>query len=191
MNLIPRLMFGCTAILVVAITAAGQERRTDPVGDLTGRDAVGFRKDSVTKETLGERRAPANTPTTKQAIEDFMQLQKSNRRIQDISRLQPPPLEAILVAAKDVSTRATRLKTSLALPSPPKESKTGITPATSIDELMNRIKELDANIKLFVTNPIFRQMTESGRDLPMEASVSLSKVIALSKVLEESAGKLR
>ncbi|MFY9558074.1 MAG: hypothetical protein WAV47_25470 [Blastocatellia bacterium] len=191
MNLIPRLMFGCTAILVVAIAAAGQERRTDPVGDLTGRDAVGFRKDSVTKETLGERRAPANTPTTKQAIEDFMQLQKSNRRIQDISRLQPPPLEAILVAAKDVSTRATRLKTSLALPSPPKESKTGITPATSIDELMNRIKELDANIKLFVTNPIFRQMTESGRDLPMEASVSLSKVIALSKVLEESAGKLR
>jgi len=182
----------CAAILVVAFAATAQERRPPTSGDETGRDAVGFRKDSVTKETVGERRDRANTPTTKQAIEDFMEIQKTNRQIQDITKQQPLALKGIAEAAKDVSTRAKRLKVSLALPAPPKEvTQTGMTASASTDELLNRIKELDANIKAFVTNPLFRQMNDTSRNLPLEASVSLSKVIALSKVVEESAAKLR
>lgn len=182
----------CVAILIILVAAAGQARRPDPVGDETGRDAVGFRKDSVTKETVGDRRARANTPTTKQAIEDFMQIQKVNRHIQDLAAQKPLALDGIAAAAKDVSTRANRLKTSLSLPSPPKDAvKSGMATSASTDELLNRIKELDTNIKAFVTNPIFRQMSDSTRDLPLEASVSLSKVISLSKVLEESARRLR
>jgi hypothetical protein len=192
MNMITRSIPCCAAILAMTLGGEAQVRRTAPIGDETGRDAVGFRKDGATKETLGERRDRANTPTTKQAIEDFMQIQKTNRQIQDIAREEPLALEGIVAAAKDLSTRAKRLKTSLSLPSPPKEAtKAGIAPSTSKDELLDRIKDLDANIKEFVTNPIFRQMTESGRDLPMEASVSLSRVIALSNVLKESAGRLR
>jgi len=182
----------CAAILVVAVAATGQERRSPASGDETGRDAVGFRKDSVTKETVGERRAHANTPTTKQAIEDFMEIQKTNRQIQDITKQQPLALKGIAEAAKDVITRAKRLKASLSLPAPPKEvTQTAMTASASTDELLNRIKELDANIKAFVTNPLFRQMNDTSRNLPLEASVSLSKVIALSKVVEESAAKLR
>jgi hypothetical protein len=192
MNMITRSIPCCAAILVITLAGEAQVRRTAPIGDETGRDAVGFRKDAATKETLGERRDRANTPTTKQAIEDFMQIQKANRQIQDIAREEPLVLEGIVAAAKDLSTRAKRLKTSLSLPSPPKEAaKAGIAPSASTDELLDRIKDLDANIKEFVTNPIFRQMTESGRDLPMEASVSLSRVIALSSILKESAGRLR
>lgn len=192
MNMISRVISCCVAVLVIAVATAAQVRRPDPVGDETGRDAVGFRKDSVTKETVGERRAPANTPTTKQAMEDFMQIQKINRQIQDIAKQTPLALEGIALGAKDLSARANRLKASLSLPSPPKEaSKTGIAPSTSTDELLSRIKELDANIKGFVTNPIFRQVSDTSRDLPMEASVSLSKVIALSKALEQSANRLR
>lgn len=182
----------CLAILVVSVAGMGQERRVDPVGDETGRDAVGFRKDSVTKESVGERRTHANTPTTKQAIEDFMGIQKTNRQIQEIAKQQPLALEGIATAAKDVSTRAKRLKVSLSLPAPPKEvTQTGMTSSASTVELLNRIKELDTNIKAFVTNPLFRQMNDTSRNLPLEASVSLSKVIALSKVVEESAAKLR
>ena len=192
MKPIARSLSCCLAILVVSVAGNGQERRVDPVGDETGRDAVGFRKDSVTKESVGERRTHANTPTTKQAIEDFMGIQKTNRQIQEIAKQQPLALEGIATAAKDVSTRAKRLKVSLALPAPPKEvTQTGMTASASTVELLNRIKELDTNIKAFVTNPLFRQMNDTSRNLPLEASVSLSKVIALSKVVEESAAKLR
>jgi len=192
MKPIARSLSCCLAILIVSVTGMGQERRVDPVGDETGRDAVGFRKDSVTKESVGERRAHANTPTTKQAIEDFMEIQKTNRHIQDIAKQQPLALEGIANAAKDVSTRAKRLKVSLSLPAPPKEvTQTGMTASSSTDELLDRIKDLDANIKAFVTNPLFRQLNDTSRNLPLEASVNLSRVIALSKVVEESAAKLR
>jgi hypothetical protein len=192
MKPIARSLSCCLAILIVSVTGMGQERRVDPVGDETGRDAVGFRKDSVTKESVGERRARANTPTTKQAIEDFMEIQKTNRHIQDIAKQQPLVLEGIANAAKDVSTRAKRLKVSLSLPAPPKEvTQTGMTASSSTDELLDRIKDLDANIKAFVTNPLFRQLNDTSRNLPLEASVNLSRVIALSKVVEESAAKLR
>jgi hypothetical protein len=192
MRIIARIIWCCAACLVVTLTAAAQARRPDPIGDETGRDAVGFRKDAITKETLGDRRDHANTPTTKQAIEDFMQIQKSNRQLKDLAQQKPLVLEEIVAAATEVSTRAKRLKTSLFLPPPPKElSKTGIAASASADELLDRIKDLDANIKAFVTNPIFRQMTDAGRDLPMEASVSLNRVIALSNALRQDASKLR
>lgn len=191
MSRLSRTIGCCVTTLVIMIAAAGQGRRPVPVGDETGRDAVGFRKDSVTKETLGDRRSPANTPTTKQAIEDFMQIQKINRQIQDTARRKPLAMEEIASGAKELSARANRLKTSLSLPSPPKDAKARIEPSASTDELLQRIEELDTNLKGFVKNPIFRQMTDSGRDLPMEASVSLRKVIALSKVVEESAKRLR
>jgi len=192
MKPIARSISCCLAILIVSVTGMGQTRRPDPIDVETGRDVAGFRKDSVTKESVGERRDRANTPTTKQAIEDFMEIQKTNRQIQDIAKLQPLALEGIATAAKNVSTRAKRLKVSLALPAPPKDvTQIGMTASASTDELLNRIKELDANIKAFVTNPLFRQMNDTSRNLPLEASVSLSKVIALSKVVEESAAKLR
>jgi len=192
MKPIARSLSCCAVILVVSVAGLGQTRRPDTLDVETGRDAVGFRKDSVTKESVGERRTHANTPTTKQAIEDFMEIQKTNRHIQDIARQQPLALEGIANAAKDLSTRAKRLKVSLSLPAPPKEvTQTGMTASSSTDELLDRIKDLDANIKAFVTNPLFRQLNDTSRNLPLEASVNLSRVIALSKVVEESAAKLR
>lgn len=192
MSMISRTIGCFVTTLVIMIAAAGQGRRPVPVGDETGRDAVGFRKDAVTKETLGDRRSPANTPTTKQATEDFMQIQKINRQIQDIAQRKPLALEGIAVNAKELNARAKRLKTSLSLPSPPKEvNKARFEPLASTDELLKRIEELDANLKGFVTNPIFRQITDSARDLPKEASVTLRKVIDLSKDVEEGARRLR
>lgn len=189
--MIIRSVLCCLALLVIQIAVAGQARRTPPVGDETGRDAVGFRKDAVTKETVGDRRAPANSPTTKQAIEDFMQIQKVNRQIQEFAQQKPLALKDIETGAKDLRNRANRLKTSLSLPNPPKDAIENVVAPKELDELLSRIKELDTSIKQFVTNPIFRQMADSSKDLPMEASVSLRRVIALSKALEESANRLR
>src|SRR5262249_926882 len=176
-----RLFFLAISV-VVAVTSLAQEKRPATPGDETGRDAVGFRKDKVTNETVGERRPSANTPTTKQAIEDFLEIQKLNQQIQEMSKAQPLTLDKIGATAKLVNTRASRLKTSLALPAPPKEApKSEVVGSVSAEQLLDQIKELDVNVKAFATNPIFRQMNDSTKDLPMEASIRLRKVIVLSK----------
>jgi hypothetical protein len=176
----------------VAASAFAQARRPGTPGDETGRDAVGFRKDKVTTETVGERRPSANSPTTKQAIEDFLEIQKLNQQIQQLSKEQPIALDKVSSAAKQVGTRASRLKTSLSLPTPPKEtSSVEASPSASTEQLLEQIKELDVNIKAFASNPIFRQMNDSTKDLPMEASIRLRKVITLSKWVEEQANKIR
>jgi len=176
----------------VSVSAFAQDKRPATPGDETGRDAVGFRKDKVTNETVGDRRPSANTPTTKQAIEDFLEIQKINQQIQQMSKDQPLTLDKIASAARQVNTRASRLKTSLQLPNPPKETaKTEAHGSPTTEQLLEQIKELDVNIKAFSTNPIFRQMNDSTKDLPMEASINLRKVIGLSKSLEEQANKLK
>ena len=196
-----RRLFFLAVSVFVAVSSFAQEKRPGTPGDETGRDAVGFRKDKVTNETVGERRPSANTPTTKQAIEDFLEIQKLNQQIQEMSKAQPLTLDKIGSAAKQVSTRATRLKTSLVLPTPPKEApKSEVVGSVSAEQLLEQIKELDVNVKAFATNPIFRQMNDSTKDLPMEASIHLRKmeasihlrkVIVLSKWLEEQSNKLR
>jgi hypothetical protein len=185
-------LFVLAVSAIVSAYAFAQERRPGTTGDETGRDAVGFRKDKVTKETVGDRRPSANTPTTKQAIEDFLEIQKLNQQIQEMSKVQPLTPDKIAAAAKQVNTRASRLKTSLSLPSPPKDTtKTEAAGSVSTEQFLEQAKELDVNIKAFANNPLFRQMNDSTRDLPMEASIHLRKVIGLSKWLEEQANKLR
>ena len=189
-----RLFFSCAAILALTVTAAAQERRTPIVGDTSGRDAVGFRKDSVTKETVGERRDRATTPTTAQAVEDFMQIQKANRQIQNTLKVQPLELEQIAASAKDLNKRANRLKISLTLPKPPKqENKAEIAVATTSDKLLSQIKELDANIKAFVTNPRFQQVRQADKDDSNQAKVAgenLQLVIEISYAIQRGAERL-
>jgi len=186
-----RLFFLAISV-VVAVTSLAQVRRPSTPGDETGRDAVGFRKDKVTNETVGERRPSANSPTTKQAMEDFLEIQKLNQQIQQMSKVKPLTLDKIATAAKQVITRASRLKTSLSLPAPPRETtKIEASGSAATEQLLEQIKELDVNLKAFASNPLFQQINDSTRDLPMEASIRLRKVISVSKWLEEQANKLR
>jgi hypothetical protein len=189
------LLFSCSTILMMACAVMAQDRTRGTVGDETGRDAVGFRKDSVTKETVGGMRSSASPPTAAQAVEDFMQIQKSNRQLQDMSKSQPLGLAQIAASAKEVNTRAARLKTSLTLPKPPKrEDKTEIAMAATNDELLSQIKELDLNVKAFVTNPRFRQVRQADKDdsqQAKEASASLQKMIEISQTILRSAERLQ
>jgi len=191
MVVLTRLFFLAVS-LTVAVSSSAQVRRPGTPGDETGRDAVGFRKDKVTNETVGERRASAKSPTTKQAIEDFLEIQKLNQEIQQLSKAQPLTLDKLATAAKQINTRAGRLKTSLSLPSPPKETtKVESSGSASTEQLVEQIKELDVNVKAFAGNPLFQQVNDTTRDLPMDASIHLRKVINVSKWLEEQANKLR
>jgi hypothetical protein len=191
-----RLLFAlCVAILLAAPSAYSQTRATAPAAEETGRDSLGFRRDKVTKETVGDRRTIASAPTTKQAMEDFMEIQKINRNIVTGSKESPIALEKIVADAKQITNRATRLKTSLSLPSPPKQSdKAELALASSTEDLMGQIKELDTNVKAFVTNPLFRNVRQAEKDHSADASdasLRLHQVIELSRVLQRSAEKLR
>ncbi len=179
------------ALLMVATTARGQSRVSSTPADDTGRDAVGFRMDHVTKETVGETNAP-RSPSTKQAIEDFLELQKSNRHILDVSKASPLAFDQIIENAKEVNKRANRLKTSLNLPKPPKSTdqfKESDNP--SIEEMKGQIEQLNQYVKAFVTNPMFRNLQAADKDLPSEASENLRNVIELSRALQKNADKLR
>jgi len=130
----------CAAILLAAPSTYSQSRATSPAAEETGRDSLGFRRDKVTKETVGERRTTATAPTTKQAMEDFMELQKINRHILIGSKETPLALEKIAEDAKQITNRASRLKTSLSLPSPPKQTdKSELALAASTEDLKSQI----------------------------------------------------
>jgi hypothetical protein len=189
-----RLAAGFVLALVLSLTVSAQDRRTGTSGDETGRDAVGFRKDAVTKETVGERRNRATTPTTAEAIEDFRQIQKVNRDIIDMLKSEPLALDQLARAAKEVNTRASRLRRSLQLTDVKDEKSAEITPPGSGDELLSLVKTLDENVQAFVHNPRFRGIQPADKNPEVEereASKNLRQVIEVSRALQQGAEKLR
>jgi len=170
-----------------ACAIGAQTQREAPIGDLTGRDAVGFRKDKVTKESVGER-SVIRAPDAKQTMQDFKQIQELNYKLRRASKNEPIPVEEIVDTASKMNIIAVRLKSNLILPKT--KEKTDIAPADSLDALMSQISETDTSVRAFVTNPLFRQGTDTTKDLPMEASTNLAKVIALTKAVREGASKV-
>jgi hypothetical protein len=190
-----KVLFSITAIplLIVGISVdveavrPQETRRPDTIGDLTGRDAVGFRKDKVTKESVGER-PDFRPPSTKQAMQDFREIQELNLSLKRASKESPLAFEGLVATAKRMGVVANRLNALLVLPKP--KQKPEFARAETPEEFQQQIEDMNSNVKAFVTNPIFRQLTDSTRDLPREAGENLGKVIALSKSLEEGALKL-
>lgn len=165
-----------------------QTAREPPIGDLTGRDAVGFRKDKVTKESVGER-SVIRGPDVKQTMEDFRQIQDLDYKIRRVSKEAPLALDEVIETANKMNIIANRLKTNLVLPK--SKEKTELALADSTEALVRQIGEMDASVRAFVTNPVFTQSANTTRDFPMEASTNLAKVIAISKVVHGGASKLR
>lgn len=165
-----------------------QTQREPPIGDLTGRDAVGFRKDKVTKESVGER-SVVRPPDAKQTVEDFRQIQDLNYKIRRVSKDAPIALDEVIDTANKMNIIANRLKSNLILPKA--KEKTELALADSVEALVRQIGEMDESVRAFVTNPLFRQSADTTKDFPMEASTNLAKVIALSKVVQGGASKLR
>ena len=174
--------------LEIPCAFGGQAQREAPIGDLTGRDAVGFRKDKVTTASVGER-SIMRSPDTKQTMQDFREIQELNIKLRKASKETSPALEDVIETATKMNTIALRLKNDLILPKP--KEKIDVTPAASIEALVTQIGDTDANVKLFVTNPLFRQGTDTVRNLPLEASTNLAKIIALTKAVREGASKVR
>ena len=176
-------------VLMCVTTAYAQTDARGPTPETTtGSDAYGFRKDKITKESIGERNNTPRSPSVKQTMEDFRQLQELNYKLRDQAKISPLALEEIAETAKKINSIAGKLKTNLALPKA--KDKTEIAPVESSDALVGQIAEINASVKAFVTNPIFRNTTDSKNDLPVDASVNLNKVIELSKALEQGATRL-
>jgi hypothetical protein len=175
-------------VLLPVVVASAQTRAEGPIGDMTGRDAVGFRKDKVTKETVGERNNTPRSPSTEQVIQDFRLIQELNYKLRDAAKLAPLAHEEIAATAKRIRDVAGRLKVSLALPKA--KEKIELAAAQSDQELVNQMGEINGHIKAFVTNPIFSSVTAADKNLPAEAGMNLNKVIEMSKALEQGANRL-
>src|SRR5262245_51282341 len=177
------LLLPCTALLGQA-RRPGAGRPPTAVLDETCREAAVLNKDQPRKET-------ASDPVVRQAIEDFMAIQKLNRSIQELSKNEPLELVKIATAAKEVNSRANRLKVILLLPPPPKGAATAGARQSS-DELLAQIADLNTSIRTFVTNPRFRNLqsaTDPEGDT-REASVNLMRVIEISRAINRRADQL-
>lgn len=177
-----------TVLLPVAVASA-QSRAEGPIGDMIGRDAVGFRKDKVTKETVGERNNTPRSPSTEHVMQDFRLIQELNLKLRDAAKPSPLAHDEIAATAKKIRDVAGRLKVSLALPKAKEKSEFDM--AQSDEDIVNQVGEINAHIKAFVTNPIFSSVTDAGKNLPVDASINLNKVIEMSKALEQGANRLR
>jgi hypothetical protein len=179
----------CASGILAQSRRPGFGRPPTVVRDETGREADVLRKDQV-KPTSGD---PVTAAVTKQAIEDFMQIQKLGRLMQELSKKEPVELERVAGAAKELNSRAGRLKASLLLPPPPKEDVNASARAASNAELSAQINELNSNIRAFVTNPRFRNL-QSAKDPEADArdaSLSLGLVIEISRAINRRADQLR
>jgi hypothetical protein len=177
------VLLPCTAFLGQS-RRPGAGRLPTAVRDETGREANVLNKDQSRKETTAD-------PVVKQAIEDFMAVQKLGRSIHELSKKEPIELERIATAAKEVNTRANRLKASLLLPPPPKDAAT-VGARQSSDELLTQIAELNTSIRTFVTNPRFRNLqsaTDPEADA-REASANLVRIIEISRAINRRAEQL-
>jgi len=183
--------FAMTAcVLLLAGTAYAQADARGATPDTnSGSDAWGFRKEKITKESVGERANFPRTPSVRQAMEDFRQLQELNYKLRDQAKVSPLAFEDVEETAKKIKTIAGRLKTSLVLPKT--KEKIDIAPAPSSEALVSQIGEMNASVRAFVANPIFRNAETGNKELATDAATNLQKVIELSKALEQSSAKLR
>src|SRR5215216_2324010 len=91
-----------TGLLGVTTAYAQSDARGPTPDTTTGADSYGFRKEKITKESIGERNNTPRSPNTKQALEDFRQLQELNYKLRDQAKASPLALEEIAQTAKKI-----------------------------------------------------------------------------------------
>ena len=178
-----------SAIILLAsfcAPAVGQQRKSAPQGPQTGSDYIGFRLEEKIKSDVSDVSA-APRPTAQQAMEDFLRIQQISRLLVDMTGAgKPLPLDLVAKAAGDVNKRAQRLKSTLRLPKPPKSPEKSESTST-VGDIKEQIEQLDTSVKALVSNPMFQNVKAADRDLPIEASRDLQRVMEMSRLLQQSA----
>lgn len=135
---------------------------------------------------------PDNRPAYRDVEEEFEQLQLRNY---SLSRVAEPdsPLDYALVRkeAAEVRKRASRLQAYLALPEPAKGQKQNKdAEALTPEGLRAAVASLDALVKSFVWNPVFRRPDVVNLEQSSKAASDLEGILTMSEQIRRGAENL-
>lgn len=136
------------------------------------------------------QRKPADTrPSYQQVAEDFEQLQLRNHNLSVAAGAGPRLDYAQLVEeAAEVRRRASRLKSTLALPAAKREQKQKqAAEAPTPEGVRAAILSLDALVKSFAWNPVFQRPDVLDAENAAKASRELEEILRLSEQIRHAA----
>lgn len=169
---------------------SAQQRRDERRVDMESRQrALRTLSDDLKKR---QKREPDTRPSYQQVAEDFEQLQLRNY---NLSAAAAPGAELdygrIAEEAAEVRQRASRLKSTLALPAAKDDGKQKKDEAALPPEgLKAAISSLDALVKSFVWNPVFRKPDVLDAENSAKAGRELLEILRLSEQIRRAAESL-
>ena len=194
------------SLLLIAPTASlAQSKRggTAPGGGASRRDSIFTREADIQNRELtlrvmneGKAKSPQLSAgdrklVVSQIFEDFERLQIVNREMMLVSvTLDGPACKQISKLAEEMNKRARRLKTNLGVPDVEGAKKESETPAMDEAQFRASLHALNASVKSFVGNPIFKDPRVTDVNQLANLRRDITNVIELSRTTKKAAVKL-
>ena len=187
----PKLL--CGLCLSSAISLVGNAQSTGSPRDVViesnrqEMDTLLLRKPILTASDVSVRMA-----LLKQIGEDFRELQTlNNKMMEKVSTTQQVDYNEIAKILGQMATKASRLKTNLALPeAQQKKEKPASLEITDAAQLQGGLSKLDKTVMSFANNPIFQKVKVVDVQLAYRANGDLTTIIEQSGLLKKAATKL-
>ena len=183
----------CFAFLILFVLGGivdGQRPSRDTVEQLSRIDTNRAFDLQIIK---GQKNNAIRQAIQKQVVEDFRALQSvNNRMMADAWASSELDYRYISDMIGQISKKATRLKSNLALPES-EENQNANAPETEIASAKDFKAELlllDRSVMRFVTNPIFQKTNVVELKLANQASKDLETIINISKRLKKAGSRL-
>ena len=195
--LVSLLLATPTTSLPQELPGASRGRATARRESILAREAETQNREST--RTLNQRKAgsPQLSPADRklivnQIVEDFERIQIANLEMLRVSvTLDPAACKQISKLAEEMNKRARRLKSNLGVPDLEGAKKNSETPAMDEAQFRASLLALNASVRSFVSNPIFRD--PRVRDLRELSNLQrdIANVIELSRTTKKAAVKLQ
>jgi len=123
---------------------------------------------------------------------DFLRIQIVNDDLQAESRAGQPDLKAIAKSASEITKRAERLRSNLALPGIKKVQRLpDLRGEMGFEPLRVALSVLSNSIDAFVENPVFEHSGVMDATLSTQALRDLMKIIEVSKQVKRGSERLK
>lgn len=188
------LCAGAIAVVVVpaSVCAQGTRARLDPIQRELQRR---FESEAIEKALAATPRRHAEHDRRMVLLQiriDFLRIQIVNDDLQTESRAGRPDLKAIAKSASEITERAERLRTNLALPGIKKVQRLpDLRVEMGFEPLRVALSVLSNSIGAFVENPVFEHSGVMDATLSTQALRDLMKIIAVSKQVKRGSEKLK
>jgi hypothetical protein len=135
--------------------------------------------------------APARRLLLKQINDDFRALQNlNNRMMSETWARETVDYEFVSNMISQIKGKATRLKSNLNLPEPPKLQSEPRQKPTNEAEFRAALLTLDQTIMRFINNPVFQAANTIDVDYATQARRDLETVIDLAESLRKATSRL-